>query len=137
MQKYLFILIGGFLGAVLRYTVKTLPLWRQGGFPLSTLIINIAGSFLLAAIFTAVSGKGTLSRDIRLGVTTGLLGAFTTFSTLCKETVVLLGNGSYFAAALYVVFSVALGLAAAFSGDYIVRKIKHRDSVSGAESAGE
>ena len=139
MRKYVFILIGGFLGAISRYAVKTMPILRSGAFPLNTLIINIAGSFLLAAIFAAATDKGTVSRDIRLGATAGLLGAFTTFSTLCKETAVLITNGNYFIAALYIASSVALGLAAAFSGFFIVRKIKglRNNGVSDTGSDGE
>ncbi len=140
MRKYVFILIGGFLGAVMRYAVKTFPVWHQGGaFPLNTLIINIVGCFFLAAIFAAVSDSDSLSRDIRLGVTAGFLGAFTTFSTLCKETVGLIGSGNFYIAALYVVSSIVLGLAAAFFGVYIVRKIKglRINDVSDEESAGE
>jgi CrcB protein len=117
MKKYIFIACGGFLGAILRVVIKG---WQIPGYseniPLNTLIINVVGSFLLALILTIAYEVRDMNADVRLGIATGFLGAFTTFSTLCKETVALLKNGEYFSALSYVTVSVMLGFAAAYFG---------------------
>ncbi len=123
MRKYIFIGLGSFLGAILRYLIKSLPL-GEGAFPLSTLIINVIGAFALAFILSAALEIWDLSPDIRSGVTIGLLGAFTTFSTLCKETVGLISHQAFFFAGLYIVGSVLLGLGAAYLGVMLARKLE-------------
>ncbi|MPN30267.1 putative fluoride ion transporter CrcB [bioreactor metagenome] len=59
--------------------------------------------------------------DIKLGLTVGFLGAFTTFSALCRETVDLLGRGDYFFALAYMILSVVLGLLGAYAGISLIR----------------
>lgn len=125
MRKYVFIGLGSFIGAVLRYLVKSIPISDSlGGFPLNTLIINVAGAFALAFILTAALEIWDISPDIRSGVTIGLLGAFTTFSTLCKETAALITAQAYFSAGLYIVVSVLSGLGAAYIGVALARKLE-------------
>ena len=126
MRKYLFIGCGGFLGAVLRYLIRSLPA-GSSGVPLATLAVNVTGAFLMALILTAACDEFlSVDPDVRLGVTTGLLGAFTTFSTLCRETVGLLRSGNLSAALAYVALSVLLGLGAAGAGAALVRRLGHR-----------
>ena len=140
MRKFFFIIKGGFFGAASRYAIKTAPAFVHGGdFPLNTLLINIVGSFLLAAVFAIATSRKPLANDIKLGVTTGFLGAFTTFSTLCKEASGLLRSGKLFYAILYISTSVTLGLAAAFAGIFLVRSIlaKHKSLAPDKESPGE
>lgn len=122
MRKYSFIMIGGALGAMLRLAVKNISIGQyQGNFPLNTLIINITGSFVLAIFLTMTLEFFEFDADVRLGVSTGFLGAYTTFSTLCKESVMLLDGGQYATAAAYLAGSVILGLAAAYLGIVIAR----------------
>jgi fluoride ion exporter CrcB/FEX len=66
-----------------------------------TRFFNVLGAFALAFILTIAFEIWTFDSDIRLGVTTGFLGAFTTFSTLCKETVGLMQNGDIFPQFIY------------------------------------
>lgn len=117
MKKYIFIACGGFLGAILRVVIKG---WQIPGYseniPLNTLIINVVGSFLLALILTIAYEVRDMNADVRLGIATGFLGAFTTFSSICKEVAELLKNGKYFSALSYVTVSVMLGFAAAYFG---------------------
>ncbi len=123
MKKYVFIACGGFLGAILRFAVKSVQIpGYSENIPLNTLIINVIGSFLLALILTVAYEVRDMDADIRLGIATGFLGAFTTFSTLCKETVALLKNGEYFSALSYVTVSVVLGLSAAYFGVVLARE---------------
>jgi CrcB protein len=88
-------MIGGALGAMLRLAVKNISIGQyQGSFPLNTLIINISGSFVLAFFLTMTLEFFEFDADVRLGISTGFLGAYTTFSTLCRESVLLLAGGN-------------------------------------------
>jgi fluoride exporter len=122
MRKYSFIMIGGALGAVLRLAAKNISIGQyNGGFPLNTLIINITGSFVLALFLTLSYEVFEIDADIRLGISTGFLGAYTTFSTLCKEAVILILNREYITAVSYLTASIVLGLAAAYLGVVLAR----------------
>lgn len=124
MQKYILIGCGGFLGAIVRFLIKGVPIANyHENIPLNTLIINVSGAFLLGLILTTAFEVWEFSPDIRLGIATGFLGAFTTFSTMCKETVTLIMNGDYFSAVSYLTVSVMLGLAASFFGVVLAREV--------------
>ena len=123
MRKYIFIAIGGMLGAILRYFIKGIHISHyEGIMPINTFLINISGSFLLALILTISFEIYEVDADLRLGIATGLLGAYTTFSTLCKETVNLISQGYYFSSLSYIGFSTIFGLVAAYIGVIIARK---------------
>jgi fluoride exporter len=127
VRKYVFIGIGSFIGAVLRYFVRNIQTFDfQGKIPLSTLIINFVGAFVLALILTVAFEIWEFNPDVRLGLTTGLIGAFTTFSTVCKEAVGLINNGEYFFAISYIVLSAVLGLGAAYLGTVAAREIGNK-----------
>lgn len=123
MRKYLFIGAGGVLGAVLRYWAKgvNIPSYHEN-VPLNTLVINVTGSFLLALVLTVAFEVWEFDSDIRLGIATGFLGAYTTFSTLCKETVTLIHHGDYFSAISYIAVSTMVGLAATYFGIVLARE---------------
>lgn len=130
MKKYVFISIGGVLGAIARYMIENIHLYRyHENIPINTLLINVTGSFLLGLLLTVAFEVWKFDADIRLGLATGFLGAYTTFSTLCKESVGLLREGFYFSAVSYITISVVLGLAAAYfgavlAGEAIARLVK-------------
>jgi len=124
MRKYVFIGCGSFAGAALRYLAKGIQICNyHGNVPLNTLLINVLGALMIAFISTIAYEVWAFDSDVRLGLTTGLLGAFTTFSTLCKETVGLLQDGCYLSAISYMTVSVMLGLASAYFGVVLARKI--------------
>ena len=124
MRKYIYIGCGSFIGAVLRYLIKGIQIYNyHENVTLNTLFINVLGAFIMAFILTIAFEIWAFDSDIRLGVTTGFLGAFTTFSTLCKETVGLMQNGDYFSAISYMTVSVMLGLGAAYFGIVVAREI--------------
>lgn len=137
MRKYIFIGIGGVLGTFLRYYIRNVQSYHFfGDFPVSTLAINLLGSFALALLLTIDFEIWAIDKDLRLGIATGILGAFTTFSTFCKETVVLYIDGKYFFAISYVILSIILGLAAAYLGVFTARKVANCGKLkekSGAE----
>ncbi len=124
LRKYIFLGCGGFAGAILRYSIEQIRIQNyHENIPLNTLFINVSGTFLMAFILTIAFEVWEIHADIRLGITTGFLGAYTTFSTLCKEAVSLMRNGDYFSAISYITVSVMLGLGASYFGIVLARKI--------------
>lgn len=135
MRKYIIIAIGGMLGAILRYAIENIHFYNyKDVIPINTLLINISGTFLLALILTICFEVFEFDADIRLGIATGFLGAYTTFSTLCKEAVNLMNQGYYYSSISYVGISIMMGLAAAYFGVVLAREVvakfidKHNDS---------
>lgn len=132
MRKYVYMMIGGAAGAPLRVLLRNLPVWSHvGGIPVNTLAVNIIGSFFLAFFLAVAFEVAKFDADIRLGVSTGFLGAFTTFSTLSKETALLMFSGDYIPAISYILLSGGLGLAAAYlgavlAGEYIAKRAKNK-----------
>lgn len=119
---YIYIGVFGFLGAVARFEVgRFIAVYWPSTFPLGTLIINIAGCFAMGLILTYSLERLTLSPELRLGLTTGLIGAFTTFSTFSLETINLLSAGKITSAVTYVLLSTIGGLMAVRSGTILAR----------------
>ena len=115
------IFLGGGTGSVLRYCVQ-LALHERivpYNFPWATFTVNIVGSFL-RGMFYALSARFNLPTDIRLLLTTGLCGGFTTFSTFSNDSLILLKQGLHGLFLLYVVLSVTLGVAAALLGGALI-----------------
>lgn len=110
MKSLLFIFLGGGTGSVLRYLL-TIGVTRHTGtsFPWGTLAVNILGCILIGVFYTMTS-RIHISNEIRLMLTIGLCGGFTTFSTFSNESLQLLKSGLYPAFFTYVVGSVVLGL---------------------------
>jgi fluoride exporter len=108
---FLMIGVGGMIGAYARYRLSVGVYSRLGmGFPWGTLAVNLVGSFLLGLLlpFTELAGPFTAWTGF---VTLGCVGAFTTFSTFAFEAVALAEAGLRRRAALYVAFSLSLGIA--------------------------
>lgn len=95
MNTWAWVALGGAVGAVARYGVALAfaPLAARAGFPLGILAINVLGSFLLG-LTVALVGRGVWPEVARLAFGTGVLGAFTTFSTFSVDVDELLGRGA-------------------------------------------
>ncbi|GHG40181.1 chromosome condensation protein CrcB [Deinococcus indicus] len=117
MSAWVWVMAGGALGAAARYGAGLAlgPLLNRGGLPVTVLLINVLGSFLLGLTLTLV-GRGVWPDAARLAFGTGVLGAFTTFSTFSVDLDALLGRGQGAAALAYALLSVTLGLLAAVAG---------------------
>jgi fluoride exporter len=122
LRKYLFIGTGGAIGAILRFIIKDFNVQTPGSIPLSTILINVSGCFILGFFLTLAIEVLELGSNTRLGIATGLIGAFTTFSTMCKETVSLIIQGFLFNAVLYAIMSLIFGFAAIFMGIALARE---------------
>ena len=106
--------LGGALGASFRYLVGLAVV-----FPLGTLTVNVAGSFLIGVVWVLFAAKG-LQHWLPF-VMTGVLGGFTTFSAFSMDTLRLVEDGKLGAAASYVIASVVLSLLAVFAGLALAR----------------
>ena len=120
-MQYLYVFLGGGLGAVCRYLTTTAIGVRFGmTFPFGTLFVNTLGSFLIALVMgfllTMVKANNLLTEPLRLLLTVGFLGGFTTFSSFSMETLTLLRSGSIVLAISNIAANVVLGLIAAILG---------------------
>lgn len=118
MKTALLVALGGAIGSVLRWMSAS---WAQSHFPGSpfpwgTLGVNVAGSFAIGVLLTLALERAWIGPDARMFLVAGVLGGFTTFSAFSWESLQLLRDGHWPAAAGYVLGSVVLGLGAAFAG---------------------
>ena len=117
MQNLLAVGLGGFLGAIARYSLGGFVQSRLAGrFPWGTLAVNVLGCLLIGAILGWVSTREASSRTTELFLVTGILGSLTTFSTFGHDTVELLRQGALGPAAGNVALNVIVGLTAVALG---------------------
>ncbi len=121
-MAFIWIFIGGGLGACSRYGLGTLiARWSGTAFPLNTLLINMTGSFLIGLISTLLLDRSISNPAWRWALITGFLGGYTTFSAYSYETVQLFDTGHGDRALLYLVASNAVSIAACVAGIAVVR----------------
>jgi len=120
-MRFLLICLGGALGTGARYLTSLWAVSAFGAaFPAGTLLVNIIGSFLIAFVMQMGS---SISPDLRLTLTTGVLGGFTTYSAFNFETMSLLRSGAMGSAALNVGVTLFGCLAAGFLGMELARML--------------
>jgi len=124
MWTYIAIAVGGTFGCWARYGMTNLVQSIYGrDFPYATMSINLLGSFLMGFLFVETLERLAISPEVRTGILTGFLGGFTTFSTYSMESVLLVEQGYFLRAGVYMLLSTALGFIAAFGGAYIARNL--------------
>ena len=114
----LWVFFGGLLGAPARYLVEE-ALGDGGGFPLATFVVNVVGALALGLLLESLVLAGaetSMRRRVRLGLGTGFLGAFTTYSSFAVEIELLADGGRLPLAAAYAAASLSAGLAAVALG---------------------
>src|SRR6185295_5506749 len=105
---YLIVFLGAGIGGALRHGVNVGAVRLLGyGFPTGTLIVNVAGSFVMGLLAGYFAFRPGIPQDARLFLTTGVLGGFTTFSAFSLDTALLIERNAYSLAAVYVAGSVA------------------------------
>lgn len=126
MKKNIVIGLGGFLGAVCRFFVYQLNFLEKLNceFPFDTLIINILGSFTLCFLLSMFIDVIVLEQNFKLSISTGFLGSFTTFSTFCKENIIMINNQMYVTSFIYTLFTILLGLIFSYLGYLAYRYVK-------------
>jgi len=122
MRELMVIAAGGAAGAALRWLVAGAVQRATGGaFPWGTFVVNALGSFLLGFLFIWLLERSSTGGLVRLAITVGFLGAFTTFSTFSYESLHLLREGAFGLAAANVLGQVAVCLALAWLGVQLAR----------------
>jgi fluoride exporter len=122
LRDILFLALAGALGALSRYGLSGLSQRILGtGFPYGTLIINVLGSLLIGYIMQLGLNSDIIPRSLRVIITIGFLGAFTTFSTFSYETVKFLEEGSWFLSIINIVANVGLSILATLLGMFFGR----------------
>jgi len=125
MVNIFFVMLGGALGALLRYFVSLFSAKHFGAiFPYGTLIVNTIGSFLMAFFMVLFFEKLNLSENVRLFFAVGFLGALTTFSSFSYETLMLFEKGYINKGILNIIlnngFSIFAGILGFFAAKYLI-----------------
>ena len=123
---YLIVFLGAGFGGALRHGTNLAAARLLGtGLPAGTFIVNVFGSFLMGFLAGYFAFRTGVNQHLRLFLTTGILGGFTTFSTFSLDTAILVERHAYAAAAGYVIGSVGLSLAGLFLGLSLFRGHPH------------
>ncbi|CAN7338291.1 fluoride efflux transporter CrcB [Rhizobium sp. LjRoot258] len=121
-MAYVIVFLGAGIGGAVRHGANQLAAHLFGmGFPYGTLAVNVTGSFLMGVLAEYFAIRGGFSQELRLFLTTGMLGGFTTFSTFSLDSISLWERGQWGAGAAYVAFSLLLSLGGLCAGLAIVR----------------
>lgn len=130
MEKLFAVLLGGGIGAYLRYLLSFYPKKYFNFTCKATFVINIVGCLLLGIILAAVhkapgvnAFKYLSNPSVKLFLTTGIIGSFTTFSTFAHENITMLKDGEIFKSFAYTTSSLLVGLLAVFCGFYFINLI--------------
>jgi len=117
LKQAFFVFFGGGIGATSRY-------WLQGAvyrivgtqFPYGTLLVNVLGCLAIGILMTVFEERFLISPSLRLFLTIGILGGFTTYSSFSYETIVMLQEGNYFAGSANMVYTTLSCLGATWVG---------------------
>jgi CrcB protein len=121
-QYILAVAVGGAIGSVARYLVAIGSGKIFGiNFPWGILIINVTGSFLIGVFVGLFATKWDLPQSVRIFLTVGICGGYTTFSTFSLDSYYLMERGQLPAALAYMVGSVVLSICALVGGLYLAR----------------
>lgn len=113
-SKLIFIFVGGFFGAILRYLCGNIAIYLNsvfhfGIFPTGTLFVNALGVFFLSYLSYSSASK-LFGKEVYSMMTTGFVGSFTTFSTLSKDISIQLISGNYFVVSIYIFLTYVLSI---------------------------
>jgi len=116
-----YIAFGGAIGSLTRYLIGIFLQNTKSGFPLSTFLVNVIGSFAIGIIFYVL--KDTNNENLKAFIIIGLLGGFTTFSAFSIDVLNLIIEKQYFTSMLYISMTFICSLSAVFLGFLFVRLI--------------
>jgi fluoride exporter len=126
MRAYLLVFLGAGIGGAMRHGVNSLTLRLLGpGLPYGTFAVNVIGSFAIGVLAGWFAFRGEASQGMRLFLTTGILGGFTTFSAFSLDAALLYERGALGTFAAYVAGSVLVSLFALFAGLALFRPVHH------------
>ena len=123
LKNILLVALGGAAGSVARYLLsKAIQDTAATAFPWGTMAVNVAGCLLIGLLYGLASGDGArLGADLKLMLTVGFCGGFTTFSTFANESLTLAKSGDALLSAAYIGSSVALGVLAVAAGAQLAK----------------
>lgn len=122
LKTLLFIGTGSFAGGIARYLLsRVIQTNVTTPFPWGTLVVNVLGCLFIGVLYGLFEWGNLLNNDLRLFLTVGFCGGFTTFSTFVHENYTLFNDEHFIHVALYATLSFALGLGAAYLGHLLVR----------------
>ena len=123
LKNILLVALGGAAGSVARYLLsKAIQNTAATAFPWGTMAVNVAGCLLIGLLYGLASGDGTrLGADLKLMLTVGFCGGFTTISTFANESLTLAKTGDALLSAAYIGSSVALGMLAVMAGAQLAK----------------
>lgn len=117
MERALLITVGGAIGTLLRYLVSLLASqWLGTEFPYGTLIVNVSGAFVIGLVQQLGTEALLIPDNLRLFLTTGMMGGMTTYSTFSYETVQLMETGSWGQAGMNILVTTVICLGLCFLG---------------------
>jgi|TARA_B100000809_G_C15076520_1_gene508029 CrcB protein len=122
VNTVLFIGLGGFIGANLRYLIGVY-INRYSHEMTGTLIVNITGSFCIALFFGFIAQKYSVNDNLKYFFPIGLLGSYTTFSTFSYTTLILINEGNYVRAGMNIILTFSLCLLLTFIGFWISKTL--------------
>ena len=113
MKMILYVAFGGAIGSVLRYLVGKIFTTE---FPFGTLVVNIVGCLLIGLFYGLFEKYGTISQEVKVMLTVGICGGFTTFSTFMNDCNKMISLGDYINVAIYLCLSIIFGFIAVYFG---------------------
>ena len=120
---YITVFFGAGIGGALRLTANRAGVYFGQSFPWSTLVVNVSGSLTIGLIAGWFALRSQAGQTLRLFLTTGVLGGYTTFSAFALDTALLWEKGQVWGSAFYVGSSVLLSIAGVFLGLAIIRQL--------------
>lgn len=123
LKNILLVALGGAAGSVARYLLsKAVQDTAASAFPWGTMAVNVSGCLLIGLLYGLAAGDGArLGADLKLMLTVGFCGGFTTFSTFANESLTLAKAGDAVLSAVYIGSSVALGMLAVMAGAQLAK----------------
>lgn len=124
MRTLLAVMVAGALGAACRYGLEGMVSNRiTGQMPWGTLVVNVSGCLIIGFLSTLLTERFAIDPALRIGLTVGFVGSYTTFSTLLFESTQLAQDGSFAVAAFNIVLSLVLGFIAVLAGAALGRVV--------------
>jgi CrcB protein len=123
IRQFVLVALGGLIGSVLRFGISLYVSARVSTslFPWGTFIVNVAGSFIIGAVFGYSMRSQSFEMNWRLFLTTGVCGGFTTFSAFSNESFLLLKQQHYSILLMYMAASISLSIGATAAGYWVSR----------------
>jgi CrcB protein len=117
VERLLLICLGGAIGTGLRYLTSVFAArWFGAEFPYGTLIVNLSGAFVIGLVQQIGAQSVLIPDNVRLFVTTGMMGGLTTYSTFSYETVRLMEMNAWHQAWINVIVTTTICLSLCFLG---------------------